>query len=371
MNTTVNTNLRITGRFWKCCLALAVIGAASPALAGHDDVNCNRGETIAKALAKADPGDTIRVTGTCRERVTVTTDRLTLAGQGGAVIDGGGGASTEFSGVVTIDGARGVTVKDFTIQNGPGEGILGRRGAAFTVQNTTVQNAIVGIALDSSRAELTDVTMQGNDGGLDVFTGSTAILRGAITANNNRTAGITANGESVLEIRGAHVQASHNGEIGLVVGSGQLAIFGFSSSAGSTLTASDNGFAGIVIGTSQLTAFAPCTITASNNGFGIFLGGPAYIAAPFGGAQFVIENNGVGLQFGTGSGALFQGGPLTVRNNRDAGVLADGAGTLSIFSDPPGASVIQNNGTDVDLSSAPARNFRGSPSAPSSATRRY
>jgi hypothetical protein len=234
------------------------------------------------------------------------------------------------------------------------------------VQHTTVQNnAGTGIAVDSSRAELTEVTMQNNAIGLDVFTGSTAIVRGAITAANNGS-GIEVNGQSTLEIRGAQVQANNNGGNGVTVGSGQLAIFGFSLSAGSTLTANDNGFAGILLGGS-LTAFAPCTITASGNVFGIFLGA-AFIASPNGGSQVVIENNQVGLQFGSGSGAVFLGGPLTVRNNNGTGILADGAGTLTIVSDPPGASVIQNNGTDVDLNLVPARPSMESPSAPSSVT---
>src|SRR4029077_353105 len=51
-------------------------------------VNCDRGEEIARALARAEPGDTIRVTGTCVERVSIKTDRITLDGQGAATLDG-------------------------------------------------------------------------------------------------------------------------------------------------------------------------------------------------------------------------------------------------------------------------------------------
>src|SRR5215470_15481780 len=69
-------------------------------------VNCSRGETIAKALEKAQPGDTIRITGTCFERVTVTTDRITLDGQGATTLDGVGIPTGELEGVVMIDGAR-------------------------------------------------------------------------------------------------------------------------------------------------------------------------------------------------------------------------------------------------------------------------
>jgi len=62
--------------------------------------------------------------------VTITTDGITLDGQGSAVVDGGGGSPVEFTGVVTVNGARNVTIKGLTVQRGPGEGILGRRGAA-------------------------------------------------------------------------------------------------------------------------------------------------------------------------------------------------------------------------------------------------
>ena len=77
-------------------------------------VKCDKGQTLTEALRKAKPGDTLQVTGTCQERVTITTDRLTLDGGGSAVLDGGGGGPTEFEGVVTIDGAQGVTLTGFT-----------------------------------------------------------------------------------------------------------------------------------------------------------------------------------------------------------------------------------------------------------------
>jgi nitrous oxidase accessory protein NosD len=51
-------------------------------------VNCDRGQNIAEVLARAEPGDTIRVSGTCVERVSIKTDRITLDGQGAATLDG-------------------------------------------------------------------------------------------------------------------------------------------------------------------------------------------------------------------------------------------------------------------------------------------
>ena len=73
-------------------------------------VDCDKGKTIKDALKHADPGDTIRVTGICTERVVIKTSRITLDGQGTAVLDGAGRRPTGFGdgGVLVIDGAHGV-----------------------------------------------------------------------------------------------------------------------------------------------------------------------------------------------------------------------------------------------------------------------
>ena len=327
--------------------AVGVAGADSAV----KKVKCDKGQTLTDALKKAKPGDTLQVTGTCHERVTITTDRLTLDGGGSAVLDGGGGGPTEFEGVVSIDGAHGVTLTGFTIQNGPGEGILGQCGAAFMVLDTTVQdNAGTGIVVgDGSTADLTDTTMRRNLFGLDVFTGANAILRGAISINHNLGAGAFAGGQSILEIRGADVQMNNNSAGVVVLPGGQLTIFAFSSSAGSTLIADGNGVGIFLLG-GQLPVFNFSTIKATNNGTGILANNAASImnASPVGSGEFVIENNQIGLNFESAAGASFQGGPLTVRNN-GIGLLADGAGTLTIVSDSSKPSSIVDNGTDVDL----------------------
>jgi hypothetical protein len=321
-------------------------------------VKCDQGQMLTEALRKAKPGDTLQVTGTCHERVTITTDQLTLDGDASAVLDGGGGGPTEFEGVVTIDGVQGVTLTGFTIQNGPGEGILGIHGAAFTVQQTTVQqNAASGIAVaDGSTADLTDCTIQGNGFGIDVFTSSSAILRGAISISQNQGNGAEVNGQSILEIRGAQVQMNDNGGAGLFAGSGQVAIFGFTASQGSTLTANGNGEqrGGIIIAGSLLNIVGgpfgsgANVITAANNaGAGIFVSA-GVIASPNGTGKFVLENNATGLSFVNDAGAVIRGG-LNVQNN-GTGVSADGAGTITLISIPSNPSTITDNSTfDVDL----------------------
>ena len=331
--------------------AMVFVGASpgGDAASNMKVVNCDRGENIAEVLAKAEPGDTIRVTGTCVERVSIKTDRITLDGQGAATLDGGGGPIVEFDGVVTIDGASGVAIQGFTVQNGPGEGILGTHGAAFSVRNTTVQdNGSTGVVVaEGSTAELTDCSILRNDAGIDVFTQSSAVLKGAIRTNDNLLNGATVNGTSIIEIRGAQVEASRNGGEGLAAGSNsQLAVFGFAGSQGSTFTIDANGGGGILLGDSILNVFSESTIAITNSPLGI-LCGAGKIISPFGVGTFVIENNGVGLDFGLDGTALLVGG-LTVRNN-GTGVRGDGAGVLTFISIPSNPSAITGNGVDVDL----------------------
>src|SRR4029453_2620260 len=98
----------------------------------------------------------------------------------------------EFDGVVIIDGATGVALTGLTIQNGPGNGILGRRGAAFTVRNTAIQdNTVTGIVVsDNSTFELTDSAIQRNNGaGIDVLNNSSVILKGAVSITNGHELG--------------------------------------------------------------------------------------------------------------------------------------------------------------------------------------
>jgi parallel beta helix pectate lyase-like protein len=335
-------------------------------------VQCDKGQTLTEALRKAKPGDTLQVTGTCHERVTITTDRLTLDGGGSAVLDGGGGGSTEFfEGVVTIDGVQGVTLKGFTIRNSPGQGIFGVGGAAFVVKDTIMQNnGVGGISLNNNAsAELTDVEVKDSGGiGIAVFNNSTAVLKGHISSTGSgRTVGgsngIAVQSGSTLEIRGASVQASHNVGGGVDIVDSQAILFGYPESQGSILTAEHNTLDGIFVANGSLSFFgepSAYTISASNNGgSGITIEIGGAVVSPSGAAKFMIENNQQnGLNVGGGGSALIIGG-LTVQNNQ-TGLLADGAGTLTLVSIPPNPSIITGNSTfDVDLKFGTRATFDG------------
>ena len=315
-------------------------------------VNCDGGQSLANAVKHAKEGQTIQISGTCYERVTIVTPRLTLAGVGAAAIDGTGvepGPDPEFDGLLLIDGVTGVTIAGLTIQNAPGAGVLAQRGAAFAMQNTLVQlNAQTGIVVvDHSAAELTNCVTQRNRLGLDVVTSSSTVLKGTFSSIHNGN-GVDINGTSIVELRGARVELNENGGYGLIAASGShVSIFGWQAAIGSTVTANGNGFAGIILGSGTLTAYVPAVISASNNQFGLFLN-DARVLAPGGETRFHLDNNTVGMSLRGDSLLLITGG-LTVQGN-GTGLLADGAGALTLGSVPANPSVITGNGTDVILS---------------------
>jgi hypothetical protein len=73
----------------------------------------------------------------------------------------------------------------------------------------------------------------------------------------------------------------------------------------------------------------------------------ANVIAPFATARFLLENNAVGMSAGLGTNILIRAG-LSVQGN-GTGVLADGAGTLTLGSAPDNPSTITGNATDMRL----------------------
>ena len=242
-------------------------------------VDCDKGNTITEALTHADPGDTIRVIGVCVERVVIKTGRLTLDGEGTAVLDGAGGGPTGFGegGVLVIAGVHGVLIKGFAVQNGNSHGISGRDGAAFAVHGSTVRDiAVAGILVrNNSLADLKNVMVQRTGGiGIVVENTSTAVLKGSISSTASGSNGIAVQSGSTLEIRGASVHSTENGGGGVDIVDSQLVIFGFPESQGIPLIADRNGSDGIFGATGGLlvtgAAFAEtgslATVSTSNNG---------------------------------------------------------------------------------------------------------
>jgi hypothetical protein len=347
-------------------------------------VDCKAGETVTDALLEARPGDTIRISGTCTEMVTITTDRLTLDGLGSAVLDGGGANYP----VIDIVGARSVTIMGLAVQNGF-RGILGRGGAAFELNDVTVQNNVdEGIRVDeNSTARLTNCAMLNNNGeGILVARNSSTTFLSSIVSNNNGDEGIQLFGTaSAVIAAGATVTTNDNGSIngssGINVNTvSSLLVLGTLSSAGNadngigafgssrlvvgsgaTLTASSNGGAGINIGdASNFNATNARVVTEGNhghgivtvnssstgfdlnssvevrgnatNGFEIVRGSSLSIIR---GSTVLSENNHGGLS-ARESSSVFNGHTLTIRNNAQAGLevrnnsAADLGGTTTV-----------------------------------------
>ena len=324
---------------------------------GRFHVDCDGGgPKLTKAIELAKPGDTIEVSGTCRERIKVTRGPLVLDGGGNAILDGAGVGPNEqeFNGLLTVDGAHGVIITGWSIRNSAGEGILGMHGANMVIEDTVLEKNSTGLGLSNSAVEVVDSAMRYNSIGLDAYSASTVIFRGDIDISRNTAESLTLNGKSLGEIRGGHLNVHDNLAGGVIVSAeSSLVIFGFQTSQTSRLTANNNQGPGIVIGQSQLfvagATFPPggIAITSSGNaGPGVLLVN-GNISSPFGAARFVIDHNSAGMQFLQGSTATIVGG-MNVRNNI-FGIDADNATGLTFVSTPPNPSAIQSNGIDVRL----------------------
>jgi hypothetical protein len=267
-------------------LLLVAIGSASQyAQAATVTVNCDRKETIHKAvrlLAAANPQgpNTITVLGSCKDNVVIRSmDRLTLITRKGASItDRSNGALA----VVDIEDSQRVTVQGFTI-NGGAQGILCSTASVCYLTGNTIQGP--------------------GHFGVNVVRGSRAFLESNVIQNWSRGAFID---------RSAEVFSSND----VFQGNGGSAI--------------------VVINRSY---FETLNSTLDNNGFGIEAGGSGVYLA--GGS--ISGNSTDGVRVLAASEAIFSGPTITA--NGGLGVLVkDGsfAGFLA-------ASVTGNlSGLDVD-----------------------
>ncbi len=306
----------------KCILLGAVLilvfatAFASPALSETLTVDCTKGETLAKAVARAKPGDTIRVTGTCKENVTITTDRLTLDGQGSAILDGGsvGKESTVmvsedflplFEGVLTIAGARGVIIKGFTIQHGA-DGITCKGGAMCSVRNTTMQdNADEGIQVSqNAMAEIINCTVRRNsEWGIVVVDSSSVVFDGTIITNNNGRSGIGIFGASSASLFGEVTIQAHNNALHGIEINGASNMF----TVRGTISVGKNGRDGISVGSnSNLFDFGATFLAKANGRAGLRVDDSAGVTL----SKSIITDNGTDVALSFGARATLKGNTI-------------------------------------------------------------
>ena len=149
---------------------VAAAGATHAYAASTITVNCAADpNALAGALATANDGDTLAIQGTCRGTFDIA-HNLTLAGSGGATLDGQRGGT-----VLTIDPGKTVTVDSLTITGGSGlvAGIRNSGGAlAITNSSVTGNSATVG-------------RFQNGVGGiLNQFAGSVTLTNSTVSGNN-------------------------------------------------------------------------------------------------------------------------------------------------------------------------------------------
>lgn len=315
-------------------------------------VRCDHGASLSRYLRRARPGDTLRIYGNCNETIVVVKNNLRLTGEDGASIDGSGLSSEA---VILIESAKDVIIENLMIINGNDQGILATRGASGILSHLVVKdNATVGISIDRSQFELSNIEASSNGtGGLDIFSMSTVVATGPIDASDNRGDGIAINGKTFFELRGSNIVTNGNAGSGLsVINDSRLQVFSFPEAQGSGVTASNNGFAGIgilgselgVVG-SQFFGSGANIFSVNNNVIGFFMPAGA-ILSPHATAQFQASGNQIGMLFEDGGKALIVGGVNLSENG--LGLQADGANTINIVSVPPNPSQVVNNDLDVN-----------------------
>jgi nitrous oxidase accessory protein NosD len=305
-------------------MLVVLVTMASPALGGTHQVNCDvPGQSITKALTTAEPGDTIRVQGTCEETVTITTDQLTLHGIDNATLKGPGGrpSGEVFEGLLNVVGAQGVEIRGFTVQDSPVHGINGRQGAALVVRDTRV--------------------LQSGAAGIQVTETSTVRFLGTCEVRGNSNAGITIRRGSSALFLADLVHATHNTWGILVLGHSSLALAGETS----TILAEENTLDGMIVADTSDLRLDGGKITSSRNGSsGLIIGGGANLTLFAG--TILLENNPAGLVLDVGSTmAVFPTGHLTIQGNTTVGLSADNRSTMRVIE----GATITGNSTDVVL----------------------
>ncbi len=141
-------------------------------------VDCDGGSTIMGALANAKPGDTVLVSGTCREQVNIAPEivRVTLDGQKKTTIQhpGGSGVSPH----ALYNRGKEIIIKGFTVTGGLDGIHLSGPASAVIDGNVVIKNSGRGIHIDKgSIARILNTTVESSGGiGIDVTGASYAYI---------------------------------------------------------------------------------------------------------------------------------------------------------------------------------------------------
>jgi hypothetical protein len=243
-------------------LLLAIEAAPQYAQAANLSVNCDKHESISKALrllAKTSPQGPNRITvsGGCDENLAIQSmDRLSLVTDNGASITDSSNGSLA---VVDIEDSRSVTVQGFTI-NGGAEGVQCGAASVCYLTGNTIQVAVgVGVGVGGGSHAFLESNVIQNNGA----SGSTVSDGSQVFSSNDVFQGNPGEG---VDVRSAYFSASNssflNNTIGVRAGASTVQL------SGGTITGS--GEDGMILrGNSSVGFFGP-TITG-NGGNGVHL----------------------------------------------------------------------------------------------------
>jgi hypothetical protein len=285
--------------------ALLLLGL-SPAQAAERALACSASNKIQDFLPRLRPGDTLKVSGTCNENISIGSrfNGITLDGQGAATINGTDatantiairGTSITITGFQITGGSRGIIVNrggsaiidGNTIHNTGSDGVQVSENSTARILNNTIQtNPDDGIViLDSSSANIgfmtgTDTslspnTIQNNGGnGVNVGRGSAARVAGntisgnsasGILVNDNSTADtssnvIDSNGDNGIQVvRNSSVRLGRDNGVGLFDSPNSTSVNNTGAGVRCRLDGTVDGQLGTLNGTTGATDLTGCT----------------------------------------------------------------------------------------------------------------
>lgn len=266
------------------CLLVAMMAAGQYAQAANLTVNCDKHESIRKALrllAATNPQgpNTITVSGDCRANLVIQSmDRLTLITKKGASITDGSNGTLA---VVDIEDSQRVTLQGFTIIGGaqgiqcstaslcyltgntiqgPGRfGINVIRGSHAFLEGNVIQNWGRGAFINGSAEVFSSNDVFQGNGGSGIAVLNRSYFESLNSSLDHNGVGIEAGGSGMFFGGGT---ISGNSFDGVRVLAASDAIF-----SGSTITA--NGGVGVQVGDGSFAAFLAASITGNLSGLDV------------------------------------------------------------------------------------------------------
>jgi len=262
-------------------------------------VNCDSGATIRAALSTAKAGDTLTVSGTCNESLTIDAEisRITLDGRGTATII----SPNATLNTVIIRGKE-ITIRGFAITGG-NNGVILQRGATAVIDGNTIRGNGVAAGTSScqcasgilvgplSSAAIINNTIENNGNGISVDENSNArvgfqaptVLGLPNIVQNNVNAGIAILHNSSARIIGATI--INNGGDGIQIeraSHADLSDNSISGNGGSGINVRENSGANLDLGRIQTVAQPNRTDGKVNDGFGITCSLGSYVSGSAG-----------------------------------------------------------------------------------------